>query len=57
MSDWYTDPFYRFSNFAEEADRVLRLSIKGIIQISRQMLLLEALDNLERIRAEGEMRP
>jgi len=57
MSDWYTDPFYRFTNFAEEADRVLHLSIKGIIQISRQMPLLEALDNLERIRAEGEMRP
>jgi hypothetical protein len=45
MSDWYTDPFYRFTNFAEEADRVLHLSIKGIIQISRQMPLLEALDN------------
>ena len=57
MSDWYTDPFYRFSNFAEEADRVLHLGIKGIVQISRQMPLLEALDNLERIRAERDMKP
>jgi hypothetical protein len=33
MSDWYTDPFYRFTNFAEEADRVLHLSIKGIFKL------------------------
>jgi hypothetical protein len=56
MSDWYTDPFYRFQTFIEEADRVLHLSIKGIFQISQQMPLLEALDNLERVRAENSMK-
>jgi hypothetical protein len=57
MSDWYIDPYYRFFNFFEEAERVLQLSIKGIIQISRQMPLLEALDNLERVRAENSGKP
>jgi hypothetical protein len=57
MNDWYTEPYYRFFNFVDEANRVLHLSIKGIVQISRQMPLLEALDNLERIRSENDKRP
>jgi hypothetical protein len=57
MSDWYIDPFDRFLTFIQEADRVLNLSIKGICQISQQMPLLKALDNLERVRAENAMKP
>src|ERR1700722_7269843 len=57
MSDWYTEPFDRFLNFIKEADRVLQLSVKGIYQISKQMPLLEALDNLARFRAERKLAP
>jgi hypothetical protein len=57
VSDWYTDPFNRFLAFIQEADRVLKLSVKGISQISHQMPLLEALDNLARVRAEQAMKP
>jgi hypothetical protein len=57
MSDWYIEPFDRFIQFIQESDRVLNLSIKGIYQISQQMPLLQALDNLERVRAENADRP
>jgi hypothetical protein len=57
MSDWFIDTFDRFLKFAQETDRVLLLSKKGIYQISQQMPLLKALDNLERVRAEQAMKP
>jgi hypothetical protein len=57
MSDWLTNSFGPFIKFAEETNRVLHISIKGIYQISQQMPLLKALDNLERVRAENAMKP
>jgi hypothetical protein len=52
MSDWFTKPFERFLAFVSEADKVLHLSIKGIAQASRQVQMLEALDNWDRVKAE-----
>lgn len=57
MSDWFTKPFERFVGFVSEADKVLHLSMKGIAQVSRQVQMLEALDNWERVKAGCDKTP